>query len=130
MAERLKRRWPYQAKVMKTLETVSRRAVRTIEPCFAMGDGCIDALDVSKRRRKPKSADGIRTHNVALLHLRAGTAISNSVLRHVERLLAERNLNLIFGHVDGNGELPQAVRAGNVDGILGYGQFPPEAVTE
>src|SRR2546423_15603726 len=36
MAERLKRRWPYQAKVMKTLETVSSRAVRRIEPCLVM----------------------------------------------------------------------------------------------
>lgn len=82
-----------------------------------------------RRGRRAKVADGIRTHNIALLHLREGTSISSTVLTHVQRMLAERNLNLIFAHGEGPGSLPQAVRAGNVDGILGYGQFPPEAVT-
>ena len=83
----------------------------------------------ARRGRPPKSADGIRTHNIALMHFREGTAISTSVLSGVQSLLAERNLNLIFAQVDRPEALPQAVRAGNVDGILGYGQFPQSAVT-
>lgn len=83
----------------------------------------------SARGRKPKSAEGIRTHNVALMHFREGTAISTSILSTVQGLLAERNLNLIFAQVDRPEALPQAVRAGNVDGILGYGQFPRSAIT-
>lgn len=88
-----------------------------------------------RRGRRAKVADGIRTHNIALLHLREGTSISSNILTNVQRMLAERNLNLIFAHGEmkgggeGPGSLPQAVRAGNVDGILGYGQFPAEAVT-
>jgi DNA-binding LacI/PurR family transcriptional regulator len=82
-----------------------------------------------RRGRRPKSADGIRTHNIALLHLREGSSISSSVLAHVQRMLGERNLNLIFAHVESAAQLPQAIRAGNVDGILGYGEFPPDAVT-
>jgi DNA-binding LacI/PurR family transcriptional regulator len=83
----------------------------------------------ARRGRRAKIADGIRTHNIALLHLRPGSSISTTVLNRVQRMLAERNLNLIFAHTDGTDALPQAVRTGNVDGILGYGQFPPEAVT-
>src|SRR5256885_4712564 len=81
-----------------------------------------------RRGRRSKGSDGIRTHNIALLHLREGTAFSTSVLGRVQRMLAERNLNLIFAYGQGADALPQAVRAGNVDGILGYGQFPPEAI--
>ena len=54
----------------------------------------------SRRGRPPKSADGIRTHNVALLHLREGTAISSEVLAAVQKRLSERNLNLIFAQVN------------------------------
>src|SRR5438045_7483093 len=82
-----------------------------------------------RRGRRSKGSDGIRTHNIALLHLREGTSISTAVLNRVQRMVAERNLNLIFSHGAGPEALPQAVRAGNVDGILGYGQFPAEAVT-
>lgn len=82
-----------------------------------------------RRGRRPKAADGIRTHNVALLHLRNNSTLSLSVLRSVEQLLSARNLNLIVGHVSSIDELPQAVRSGNVDGILGYGQFPGLAIT-
>jgi DNA-binding LacI/PurR family transcriptional regulator len=83
----------------------------------------------ARRGRPPKSADGIKTHNVALLHLREGTAISSQVLAAVQKRLSERNLNLIFAQVDHADALPQAVKASNVDGILGYGVFPEEAVT-
>lgn len=84
----------------------------------------------SVRRGRPRKAvDGIRTHNVALLHLREGTAMSSSVLAAVQKRLSERNLNLIFSQVDHPDALPQAVKAGNVDGILGYGQFPDKAAT-
>src|SRR3954452_24866348 len=84
----------------------------------------------SKRGRRAKGADGIRTRNIALLHLREGTSISTTVLNRVQRMLAEINLNLIFAQGSTSDVLPQAVRAGNVDGILGYGQFPEEALDE
>src|SRR5439155_10691166 len=80
-----------------------------------------------RRGRRPRVADGIRTRNIALLHFRPNTAISSSVLSCVHRMLAECNLNLIFAHCPKTDGLPQAVRSGNVDGILGYGEFPAEA---
>jgi DNA-binding LacI/PurR family transcriptional regulator len=83
----------------------------------------------SRRGRRPKAADGIRTHNIALLHLRENSSIGTSVLAYVQRMLGERNLNLIFAHVEKPDAMPQAVRAGNVDGILGYGEFPADALT-
>jgi DNA-binding LacI/PurR family transcriptional regulator len=81
------------------------------------------------RGRRPRQADGIRTRNIALLHFRPSTSISTSVLNCVHRMLAERNLNLIFAHCERVELLPQAVKSGNIDGILGYGQFPNEAIT-
>ncbi len=99
-----------------------RQAVRTI--------GYEPAASGPQRRGRPsKAIDGIRTRNVALLHLRAGTSLSTSVLNAVQRLLAERDLNLLFAHVEDPADLPPAVRTGNVDGILGYGKFPDAAVT-
>src|SRR3954454_1466981 len=95
----------------------------------AMGQLAYTPTTVRRRVRRGKVADGIRTHNVALLHLREGTAISASVLSRVQRMLGERNLNLIFAQVDGADSLPQALKADNVDGILGYGQFPEDAIT-
>jgi LacI family transcriptional regulator len=95
----------------------------------AMGKLGYNPVAGRRRGRRPKMAAGIRTHNVALLHLRHGTSISSSLLGRVQHALAEQNLNLIFAH-GGADALPQAVRTGNVDGILGYGQFPDEAVTE
>ena len=83
----------------------------------------------TRRGRPPKTADGIRTHNIALLHLREGTPLSSEVLAAVQKRLLERNMNLIFAQVDQPDALPQAVKAGNVDGILGYGAFPDKAVT-
>ena len=79
-----------------------------------------------RRGRRPRVADGIRTRNIALLHFRPNTAISSSVLSCVHRMLAECNLNLIFAHCPKTDGLPQAVRSGNVDGILGYGQLAGE----
>src|SRR5687768_2495947 len=81
-----------------------------------------------KRGRRPKAPDGIRTRNIALLHFRQATSISASVLSCVHRMLSERNLNLIFAHCTRTEELPHAVRSGNIDGILGYGTFPVEAM--
>jgi DNA-binding LacI/PurR family transcriptional regulator len=107
----------------------SEQAVAAVRQ--AMGQLGYDA-NAAKRKgrgRRPKMADGIRTHNIALLHLRHGTSISTAILDRVQRMLGERNLNLIFSHVEKpTDQLPQAVRSGNVDGILGYGQFPAEAI--
>ena len=83
----------------------------------------------TRRGRPRKGSDGIRTHNVALLHFRTASSVSTSVLADVQRMLGERNLNLIFAHVAHLQGLPQAVRSGNIDGILGYGEFPEDAVT-
>jgi DNA-binding LacI/PurR family transcriptional regulator len=104
-----------------------KRAMRQIG--YEPSNGATATATARRRGRPAKSSDGIRTHNIALLHFREGTAISTSVLSSVQRMLAERNLNLIFGQVDHPETLPQAVRAGNVDGVLGYGQFPATAVT-
>jgi LacI family transcriptional regulator len=107
----------------------SEQAVAAVRA--AMGQLGYDP-NAAKRRgrgRRPKMADGIRTHNIALLHLRHGTSISTAILDRVQRMLGERNLNLIFGHVEKpTDQLPQALRSGNVDGILGYGQFPHAAL--
>jgi LacI family transcriptional regulator len=79
------------------------------------------------RGRRPRIADGIRSRNIALLHFRPGSTISSSVLHCVHRMLDDCNLNLIFAQCPDASGLPQAVRSGNVDGILGYGQFPSDA---
>ena len=85
---------------------------------------------VATRRGRPsKLIDGIRTRNVALLHFRSGTALSSAVLTAVQARLAERDLNLLFAQVETAASLPPAVRSANVDGILGYGKFPEEAIT-
>src|SRR4051812_42624167 len=88
-----------------------------------------NAPGTARRGRRPKAADGIRSHNIALLHLRESSSIGTSVLAFVQRMLAERNLNLIYAHVERADAMPQAIRAGNVDGILGYGEFPADALT-
>jgi LacI family transcriptional regulator len=96
----------------------------------AMGQLGYKPSEGSRRGRRPSVSDGIRTRNIALLHLREGTGISTTVLNRVQRMLAEVNLNLIFASGDGPEVLPQAVRAGNVDGILGYGQLHSDAINE
>jgi DNA-binding LacI/PurR family transcriptional regulator len=96
----------------------------------AMGQLNYKPNDGPRRGRRAKSFDGIRTRNIALLHLREGTGISSSVLNRVQRMLADINLNLIFANGQGPDVLPQAVRAGNVDGILGYGQLHADAMNE
>lgn len=82
-------------------------------------------------RRPLRGPAGIRrrSRGVALLYLRESTPLSVSTVRAVQRILIEQQLNLIFGHVTGSEDLPPAVAAGEVDGILGYGQFPAAAVT-
>src|SRR5271154_71985 len=60
-----------------------------------------------RRGRRPKAADGIRTHNVALLHMLAGGAIGTSVLNCVQQMLAQWNLNLIFAQIEKGDTLPQ-----------------------
>ncbi len=103
----------------------SEEAVRAVRAAM----GRIGYVPDGKRGRRRKAANGIRTHNIALLHLREGSFISTSVLAFVQKMLAEQNLNLIFAHMEQPGAVPQAVRSGNVDGILGYGELPSEAIT-
>jgi DNA-binding LacI/PurR family transcriptional regulator len=111
-----------------------KRAVREVgyEPSQpANGGGAGGTNGGGTRRGRPvKMLDGIRTRNVALLHLRSSTALSTEVLSTVQRRLAERDLNLLFAQVETAASLPPAVRSANVDGILGYGKFPDEAVTQ
>src|SRR5688500_17310337 len=105
----------------------SQEAVQAVRA--AMGKLGYDPIIGRRRGRKRNGTNGVRTHNVALLHLRHSTSISSSLLGRVQQALAEQNLNLIFAHGADAESLPQAVRTGNVDGILGYGQFPAEAIT-
>ena len=98
-----------------------QRAVRQV--------GYEPAQGVSRRGRPSKMVDGIRTRNIALLHFRSGTALSTAVLNAVQARLAERDLNLLIAQVETTSSLPPAVRSANVDGILGYGKFPDEAIT-
>ena len=106
----------------------SEQAVAAVKQ--AMGKLGYKPSDGPRRGRRAKTFDGIRTRNIALLHLREGTGISSSVLNRVQRMLADINLNLIFAHGKGPDVLPQAVRAGNVDGILGYGQIHRDAMND
>jgi LacI family transcriptional regulator len=103
-----------------------KRAVRQVgyEP------SPVSAPGIAPRRGRPsKLTEGIRTRNVALLQLRGGTALSSSVIGAVQRRLAERDLNLLFAQVETGSSLPPAVRSAGVDGILGYGKFPDDAIT-
>ena len=93
----------------------------------AMGKLGYDPGAARRRGRPSRGSEGIRTRNIALLHFRPASSISASVLSAVERALSEKNLNLIFAHCSTAGTgaaMPQAVRSGNIDGILGYGQLP------
>src|SRR5215218_4131703 len=104
----------------------SEEAVTAVKE--AMGQMGYDPGVARKRGRRPRLADGIRTRNIALLHFRASSAISATVLSCVHRMLAEKNLNLIFAHCEKADRLPQAVKSGNIDGVLGYGQWPADAI--
>jgi DNA-binding LacI/PurR family transcriptional regulator len=107
----------------------SEQAVAAVRAAMNRIGYAPNAPGTSRRGRRPKAADGIRSHNIALLHLRESSSIGTSVLAYVQRMLAERNLNLIFAHVERADAMPQAVRVGNVDGILGYGEFPAQAMS-
>ena len=100
----------------------SEQAVAAVRE--AMGQLGYEPQAARRRGRPRKLPDGIRTRNVALLHFRPTSAISTSVLSCVQRLLAEKNLNLIFAHCEKLDGLPHAVRSGNIDGLLGYGHCP------
>ena len=78
----------------------SEQAVAAVKQ--AMGKLGYKPSDGPRRGRpRSKAFDGIRTRNIALLHLREGTGISTSVLDRVQRMLADINLNLIFAHGKG-----------------------------
>jgi DNA-binding LacI/PurR family transcriptional regulator len=82
--------------------------------------------------RRPSRRNGMglahslrqRRRNIALFHLRDSTALSNSIVRTVQKILNEQGINLMFGHVGHEKDLPPALQSGEIDGILGYGQFP------
>jgi LacI family transcriptional regulator len=84
----------------------------------------------AERRRKPKGASTTgRKLSVAMLYLRQNTPLSMAILRAVQRILIDQRINLVFGHVASPEDLPPAVLSGEIDGILGYGEFPDAAVT-
>jgi DNA-binding LacI/PurR family transcriptional regulator len=83
----------------------------------------------TERPRNGVDGAGRRHQQVAMLYFREKTALSLSILRAVQKILLSEKMNLIFGHVTGPEDLPPAVRSGQVDGILGYGEFPDSAVT-
>jgi LacI family transcriptional regulator len=50
--------------------------------------------------------------------------------RTVQLILNRQRTNLILGHVTSAEDLPPAVLAGQVDGVLGYGEFPAAAISD
>jgi LacI family transcriptional regulator len=83
-----------------------------------------------ERARKFAPATARRRHrNIAMLDLRENNSLSISILRMVQRILTMEGTNLVYGQVSGPQDLPPVVAKGEVDGILGYGQFPESAVT-
>ncbi len=84
----------------------------------------------TERRNKGTKSNGKTRHrSIALLYMRESTFLSMAILREVQRILIGEGLNLIFSHVAGAEDLPPAVADGKVDGILGYGEFPPAATS-
>lgn len=82
-------------------------------------------------RRGPRSKvrQGIRTHNVALLFLGADVSLQHApiistLVRGVERALAEQELNFNLAHVEPGKPLPRNVASGNVDGVILIGREP------
>jgi DNA-binding LacI/PurR family transcriptional regulator len=84
---------------------------------------------VGERRRNGRGTARPKHRNIALLHLRAENALSVSMVRAVQRIAHLEGLNLIFSHVNGREDLPPAMLAGEVDGVLGYGVFPETAMS-
>jgi LacI family transcriptional regulator len=82
-----------------------------------------------ERRGRPPKTSGLRNRQIGLLHMRQTSPLGMSIIRVVQRLLADQGVNMIFGHVEALEDLPPAVRGGSVDGILGYGAYPASAVT-
>ncbi len=82
------------------------------------------------RRRGPRTrvSEGIRTGCVALLEFgdahRLHAGIFSEQLRGVAGALSQQRINLVFAHVDEEGDLPPIVEDEAVDGILGMGQKP------
>lgn len=118
---------PYSTtwRVINRIPGVSREATEAVQKA-AEQVGYVRSL---RRPVRNNIGSHRRSRSVALLYLRESTALSVSTVRAVQRILIEQQLNLIFGHVTGPEDLPPAVLGGEVDGILGYGQFPAAAIT-
>jgi LacI family transcriptional regulator len=76
-----------------------------------------------------RAAGRSRHRSIALLYLQSNTDLSISIVRAVQKMVVDRDLNLIFGYVNNPQEMPPAVQDGEVGGILGYGRFPLAAAT-
>lgn len=77
------------------------------------------------RRRYRRNRGEAHRHNVvALLVCRENTLLTSSMLRLVQKMVTGAEFNLIFGYMLEAGDLPPALRAGQVDGVLGYGELP------
>src|SRR3954470_19907583 len=83
----------------------------------------------SRTRADSAPATAKASRKIALLDLRNTTALSISILRSVQQLLGGQGMNMLYAHVVGPAGLPTAVEAGEVDGILGYGEIPASLVT-
>ncbi|MCD4823694.1 MAG: LacI family transcriptional regulator, partial [Phycisphaerae bacterium] len=116
------------SRVINGHPSVSARAVRVVrEAMKTLGY----TPPVRRRGPRPKAGKGIRTGSIALLQMtdtKASTA--TTLLRNVQKHLAGRRLNLFFAEVHSPDDLPPAVKAGEIDGIMGFGSFPSEAVTD
>src|SRR3954454_1901175 len=80
-------------------------------------------------RRSKLTRSRARLRSIALLVVRNNSPFSIAMVRTVQKILNDEGLNLIFGHVMGPEDLPPAVTRGNVDGLLGYGEFPQSALS-
>ena len=119
---------PYSTtwRVINRVSGVSERAAQAVRKAIEQV-GYVHSPD---RQRKSGTASARRRHrSIAMLDLHENTSLSISILRIVQRILIQQGTNLVFGHVSGPEDLPPAVVNSEVDGILGYGQFPASAIT-
>lgn len=89
-------------------------------------------FDQQGRRRHRRSASRRRIGKqrvVALLVCRDNTLLTASMLKLVQTMLICEDINLIYGQVFEDADLPPAVRDGQVDGVLGYGELPAAMLT-
>src|SRR5581483_6926916 len=103
---------------------VSQRVADAVQSAVAKTGYRASPQPRANRKAAGTSTVSKASRKIALLDFRNATALSISVLRSVQQILGSQGMNLLYAHVVGPAELPTAVQAGEVDGILGYGELP------